>query len=394
MNIVNIKNFQNILNNNIKNINKKIIKRERKIDFRHILYGSIYKSVNNTSFDTVTYQINKIFIDKNVDKTITKTSFIKKKNNIDPKYFLEINNSIIDYIYKKIKNPRIIGVDGSFLNLHKNFNEYGYEYASDNKNYCKAIISCIYDIENKIPINYYLFKQRNERDAFKQQIKYLRKGDIVIFDRGYFSYDIIDILNNKGINYIFRLKNNKKEVTHLINNNLKEYIFKYKNIDNKVVHYNIDDLSEDYYLYTNLIHKSIDELKDLYWKRWCIETHFKESKYNLALNNINLKTDISLQQEIYIHNLIFILYYFFNFENTCIIKNKYKLNNKTGIKIFSEDILYLFIFNKLTKSCFEKIKKFHNLMLMSVIYIPQSKKRYERKRLRPYGKWYFNKNKI
>ena len=41
MNIVNIKNFQNILNNNIKNINNKIIKRERKIDFRHILYGSM-----------------------------------------------------------------------------------------------------------------------------------------------------------------------------------------------------------------------------------------------------------------------------------------------------------------------------------------------------------------
>jgi len=145
----------------------------------------------------------------------------------------------------KIKKPRIINVDGSFLNLHKN--SYGYEYASDNKNYCKAIISCIYDIENKIPINYYLFKQRNERDAFKQQIKYLRKGDIVIFDRGYFSYDIIDILNNKGINYIFRLKNNKKEVKYLIDNNLKEYIFINKNIYNKVVQYNINDSSEDYY---------------------------------------------------------------------------------------------------------------------------------------------------
>ena len=94
MNIVNIKNFQNILNNNIKY--NKIIKRERKIYFRHILYGSIYKSVNNTSFDTVTYQINKIFIDKNLDKTITKTSFIKKKNNIYPKYFLEINSDKID----------------------------------------------------------------------------------------------------------------------------------------------------------------------------------------------------------------------------------------------------------------------------------------------------------
>jgi hypothetical protein len=62
------------------------------------IYYMVLWSVNNTSFDIVTYQINKIFIDKNLDKTITKTSFIKKKNNIDPKYFLEINNSIIDYM--------------------------------------------------------------------------------------------------------------------------------------------------------------------------------------------------------------------------------------------------------------------------------------------------------
>ena len=90
------------------------------------------------------------------------------------------------------------------------------------------------------------------------------------------------------------------------------------------------------------------------WKRWCVEIHFKESKYNLSLNNINLKTHNSLEQEIYIYNLIFILYYFFNFENTCIIKDKYKLNNKTGIIIFSENILIPVLFSskhKLPGNC-------------------------------------------
>ena len=211
MNIDKIKNFQKILNNNIKNINNKIIKRNRKIDFRDIIYGSIYKSINNTSYEDVTYQINKSFINKNINKTITKSAFIQKRNDILNEYFLNINDSFINFIYKTIKKPRIIAVDGSFLNLYKNFDKYGYEYASENKNYCKAIISCLYDIDNKIPINYYLFKKRDERDAFKEQIKYLRTGDIVIFDRGYFSYDIIEKLNKKGINYIFRLKCNKKK---------------------------------------------------------------------------------------------------------------------------------------------------------------------------------------
>jgi len=391
MNIDKIKKFQKILNSNIKNINNKIIKRNRKIDFKDIIYGSIYKIVNNTSYEDVTVQINKNFINKNINNKVTKSAFIQKRNDIPNEYFLNINNSFINYIYENIKKPRIIAVDGSFLNLYKSFDKYGYEYASDNKSYCKAIISCLYDIENKIPINYYLFKKRDERDAFKEQIKYLRKGDTVIFDRGYFSYDIIDILNKKSINYIFRLKYNKKEVQLMKNNNLNEYIFKNKNIDFKVVNYRVKDSDEDYYLFTNLIYKSIDDLKDLYWKRWKVELHFKESKYNLSLNNINLKTENSLKQEIYIHNLLFILYYFLNIDNNNLIKTKYKINNKTGIKIFSENIIYLLIFQKLTNSCFQKIKKFFDLILINVIYITEIRPKFERKRKRPYGKWYFSK---
>ena len=44
---------------------------------------------------------------------------------------------------------------------------------------------------------------------------------------------------------------------------------------------------------------------------------------------------------------------FFNIENNdYLLKTKYKINNKTGIKIFSENIIYLLIFNKLTNLCF------------------------------------------
>ena len=48
MNINKIKSFQNILNNNEKNINYKIIKRNKKIYFKNIKYRSIYKKINNT----------------------------------------------------------------------------------------------------------------------------------------------------------------------------------------------------------------------------------------------------------------------------------------------------------------------------------------------------------
>lgn len=391
MNILKIKELQKILNTNIKNINNKIIIRDRKIKFEEILYGSIYKCINNLSYQDVSSKINLNFIKQNINTTISKTAFIDKRNNISNEYFLNINDSFIEYIYKNDKTPRIFGVDGSFLNLFKNFNKFGFSYASSNENYCQGIISCLYDINNKIPINYFLIKTRNEREAFRNQIKYLRSGDIVIFDRGYYSYDIVEKLEIIDVNYIFRLKSSKKEVKFMKKNNIIDHSFINKNINNRIINYRVDNSEDEYYLLTNLSY-SIDELKNLYWKRWKVEIHFKESKYNLSLKTINLKTENSLLQEIYIHNLIFILYYYFKFDiENPLLKSKYKINNKTGIKIFSENIIYLLIYNKITNKCFEKISKILNIIELNIVYIQQNKKKYERKRLKPYGKWYFSK---
>ena len=165
-----------------------------------------------------------------------------------------------------INKPRTYGVDGSFINLFKNFDKYDFMYASQNETYCQGIISCLYDIDNKIPINYFLLKTKDEREAFRNQIKYLRCGDTVIFDRRYYSYDLIEKLELLGVNYIFRLKSNKKEVQIMNKSNLNDFSFINKKINNRIVHYRIDNSKEDYYLLTNL-NKSLDELKDLYWKR-------------------------------------------------------------------------------------------------------------------------------
>lgn len=180
-------------------------------------------------------------------------------------------------------------------------------YSSKNETYCQGIISCLYDINNKLPINYFLIKTRNERDAFRNQIKYLKKDDTVIFDRGYYSFDIIEKLELIGVNYIFRLKSNKKEVQYMLNNNIIDYKFINKNINNRIVNYRVNDSEEDYFLITNLT-STIDNP---------------------------------------------------------ILKSKYKINNKTGIKIFSKNIIYLFIYNKITNKCFEKINRILSIIVMN-----------------------------
>ena len=74
MNITQIKNIQKILKNSINNINQQIIIRDRKLNFNEILYGSIFKSMNNSSYQNVSFQINLDFI--KINTTILKTVFI------------------------------------------------------------------------------------------------------------------------------------------------------------------------------------------------------------------------------------------------------------------------------------------------------------------------------
>jgi IS4 transposase len=152
-----------------------------------------------------------------------------------------------------------------------------------------------------------------------------------------------------GAKYLFRLKGNKKEVQYINENSLNDYSFMNKKIYNRIVKYRVENSDEDYYMLTNL-NKSIDEIKDLYWKRWQVEIHFKESKYNLSLNTINLKTENSLKQKIYIYNLIFILYYYFKFDVKNPIKYIKILSYQNFMQIYKiKKQIYIFycIYNKI-----------------------------------------------
>ena len=69
----------------------------------------------------------------------------------------------------------------------------------------KVLLSTILDYETGIPINISIHKDYNEREAFVKQLKYINSGDIVIFDRGYFSQEFVYELNKRNINYLFRI---------------------------------------------------------------------------------------------------------------------------------------------------------------------------------------------
>ena len=245
---------------------------------------------------------------------ITNASTYKKKNNfITSDDIIKINKNLLDVVYPENK-LRIIAVDGTYLKCFKSLNIDGVKFASPNETYTQLLVSGLYDVNANILINYNHSLTLNERECFIQQLDYINKGDTVIFDRGYYSLELLNILKHRDINYIFRVKNNLTSVKELLKNDVNEF---YTQHNTKLVTYSVVTDGQPYYLLTNLLNSSINELKNLYKQRWSIETHFtcyadKEAKYYTSLLNLCSRNLESLLRDIHMHNFIFILYYHFN----------------------------------------------------------------------------------
>ena len=98
----------------------------------------------------------------------------------------------------------VYDVDGSDIILNKTLAKDGFKL-SRSGDYCKAKLSSIYDINNKTPINYYLLESLNERDILIKQLDFVKKGDTLIMDGGYYSVNLVNIFIDRGINFIFRM---------------------------------------------------------------------------------------------------------------------------------------------------------------------------------------------
>jgi len=92
--------FQSFLIDNFKIIDEDVTKRNRKINFNHIIYTCFNKFINHTSYDIEVGELNKHVLKLGVK--ITKQGFVQRKNKIDNSLFLKLNNNVLNYIYNDI----------------------------------------------------------------------------------------------------------------------------------------------------------------------------------------------------------------------------------------------------------------------------------------------------
>ena len=217
-----IYNLINFMNDILNDTNKTIVKRETKINFINLfLYVVLY---NSNSLTTHSINLTKFNIDMGLD--LSKNAFTNRLVNIDSEYFKKINDQLISYFYKVFNidiNKIICASDGTSIKLLKSLKEHF--KLNQNSLYTTGYVNCIFDVDNKIPLHYNIFKSSNEITNLMEQLKNEKHTYVCVTDRGYEDVKLINFYINKNMTFITRLTKSNKYINFLINNNTNEIVF-------------------------------------------------------------------------------------------------------------------------------------------------------------------------
>lgn len=250
-------------------------------------------------------------IDPNV--SVTKQAFSEARQKISPTAFVKLSDTIIKWFYKDthfktFKGYRILSVDGTILevsNTENLRNEFGY---TENKSMklARARASGLFDVENEMIITAVLGKYTaNERTQAEELINKLEEigfsNDLILFDRGYPSKDLISFIEKKKIKYLMRVSTSFKSFSNVKG---EDQIVEIKNNKEKlkvrVLKFDLDSGITEI-LITNIFDESftVMDFKELYFKRWGIEVKYNELKNRLQIENFTGETVIAIKQDFY-----------------------------------------------------------------------------------------------
>ncbi len=346
--------------------------RERKLNFSKMIIlmsRKSVKSIQNILNETETYLSN--MLDEDLI-TISKSAYTQAREKINHEAFIELCNDIKEqfyqeYEYDKYKGFRVLGVDGSMIILPNNEDtkkEFSTtnvknQYKNKNKEIVQARVSVLYDVLNNIVVDATLSDSKTHEIniTIDEHLKKVKKDDLIIFDRGYPSYRLFATINSKyKANYLIRIKKNiyKKYTAILFDKDsdieditvtlkptykeLKEICVKEKlpkEIKVRFVKVTLDD-GEIEVLATSVLDKNIlktQDFKELYFKRWGIETFYEIMKNRLSLENFTGTTSLAIKQDFYATMFISNMEALVSYELNQELKNNKNKSNKYEQKV-------------------------------------------------------------
>lgn len=262
-------------------------------------------------------------------ESFTKSAFVQYRKKINPEVFNYLSKNLVKEFYTDNddsillwKGLRLLAVDGSRLtlpNTPKLQHHFGKVQNQSETIITQARISVLYDVLNGFVIDGKLSPLlKSENDLALEHLDYANVGDLILYDRGYPAFELMYEHRKRGIDFLFRVQSN-------FNNQVKEFLATKKQMQICLIYPSKNTkFAEKEYLNNFsmevrlnkvilpdgtievLISSLLDEgkyenslFKDLYFKRWRIETFYDEIKNKLKLGNFSGYSIQTIYQDFY-----------------------------------------------------------------------------------------------
>lgn len=308
--------------------------RKRNLWFTHVLMIILRKSVKSLQLI-----LNELFIEGELKKPITASAYTQARKKFKHTAFLELTDGITNIFYadndfKTWKNFRCIAGDGSVVilpNTQELGKEFGYTKVKNEMGDCQPYVSAMflafYDPFNRMVVKSILAPSNSyEVNLATQMISGFSETDLLIFDRGFVSYEFFATLLSKNLNFVIRCsKQSFKAIQPLFQDvgNWSQIItldvprdqkgkIKQLGLPEQITLRFVSVIlptGEVEVLATTLIDETItrEEFSALYYQRWGVEGFFNVLKGRLALENFTGKSVEAIKQDfwatIFISNL-------------------------------------------------------------------------------------------
>jgi len=167
---------------------------------------------------------------------ISSSSLCEARQKFPEEVFVELNQELLSIWNQEqnlpnFKGYRLFAVDGSKINLPRELIDEGFKVYDKERGpyYPQGLLSCLYNLQEKVIYDFSFVSHMNERLCAIEHMKILSSNDIMIFDRGYFSYLLFYLSLEYGIHVIFRMQkgSTNEKIEEFWNGNENDKIIEY-----------------------------------------------------------------------------------------------------------------------------------------------------------------------
>lgn len=269
-----------------------------------LTFGKLISFVLGNNRNSAQVALNDFFRESE-EEVVAKQTLFEAREKISYEAFADLSDMVVDNFYANddaltYKGYTLLGVDGSSFQAPqgalKTFG--GQKSARCDSVSAKARALVISDVLNRIIVHAKLAPFGDgERKTFLELLGKMRNFErsLLIFDRGFYSKELAEAMNKKGVSYLFRIKNGCQRDIDAANG--ADQIVTIGDLSLRILNV-VLPTGESERLATNIFDKSFtpSDFSGIYEKRWGVETSYLMVKERIAIENFtSAKENLMLQ---------------------------------------------------------------------------------------------------